>query len=172
MSNTRKMHNGKHRKTQRKSRSSKMMEQIKQNRRRNKIIRNIRMGKINGGGGNIQTGGRSFFSPWTPDSLRGNYFPLSPNGVGTGHVPKFDDGQPLGSARFPTQLGPQLAKLGQVGGGRSRKISRRNIKGGGFLGSIYDNATFSLGKLNARMAGIAPPPDPKPYNQPISNRMI
>ena len=173
MSNTRKIYNSKKMKTQRKSRS---LEQVKQNRRRNRMIRNIRMGRVYGGGqrcgsGNIQTGGKSFLSPWTPDSLSGNFFSFSPKGVGTGLVPKFDDGRPLGNARFPTQLGPQVPKLGQVGG-RSRKRSRRNIKGGGFLNDVYDNATFSLGKLNARMAGTIPPPDPKPYNQPISSRMI
>ena len=174
MPNTRKIYNSKKMKTQRKSKTSKMMEQIKQNRMRNRMIRNIRMGRIYGGqrcGGNNQTGGKNFLSPWTPDSLSGNFFSLSPKGVGTGLVPKFDDGRPLGNARFPTQLGPQVPKLGQVGG-RSRKRSRRNIKGGGFLNDVYDNATFSLGKLNARMAGTIPPPDPKPYNQPISSRMI
>lgn len=176
MSNTRKRYHGKKNTntTQRRSRS---LEQVKQNRRRNRMIRNIRMGRIYGGqrcGGNIQTGGKSFFSPWTPDSLSGNFFSLSPKGVGTGLVPKFDDGQPLYSARFPTQLGPQVPKLGQGGGsgGRSRKKFRRNLKGGGFLDDVYNNATYSLGKLNARMAGTIPPPDPKPYNQPISSRMI
>jgi hypothetical protein len=177
MSNTRKIYNSKKRTTRKKSRSAKMMEQVKQNRRRNRMIRNIRMGRIYGGqicgGGNVQTGGKSFFSPWTPDSLSGNFFSLSPKGVGTGLVPKFDDGQPLYSARFPTQLGPQVPKLGQVGGGgggggRSRKKLRKNIKGGGFL----DDVTYSFGKLNSRMAGTIPPADPKPYNQPISSRMI
>ena len=176
MSNTRKRYHGKKNTTQRKSKTSKMMEQVKQNRRRNRMIRNLRMGRIYGGqrcGVNIQTGGKNFFSPWTPDSLSGNFFSLSPKGVGTGLVPKFDDGQPLYSARFPTQLGPQVPKLGQVGGGgggggRSRKKLRKNIKGGGFL----DDVTYSFGKLNSRMAGTIPPADPKPYNQPISSRMI
>ena len=174
MSNTRKKNYSKKRKTQRKSRASgATMEQIKHNRRRNKMIRNIRMGKIYRGGG--QTGGRNFVSqfigkPWTPDSL-GNYFALSPKGVGTGVVPTFDDKQPLGSARYPTQLGPQLAKLGQSGG--SRKRSRKNVRGGGgFVGDFYDNAKYSLGKLTSRMEGINPPPNPNPYVQPISKNMV
>ena len=175
MSNTRKKNYSKKRKTQtqRKSRASgATMEQIKQNRRRNKMIRNIRMGRIYRGSG--QTGGGNFVSqfigkPWTPDSL-GNYFALSPKGVGTGVVPKFDDGRPLGSARYPTQLGPQLAKLGQAGG--SRKRSRKNVRGGGFVGDFYDNAKYSLYKLTSRMEGINPPPNPNPYVQPISKNMV
>ena len=156
---------------QKKSRASgATAEQIKQNRRRNKMIRNIRMGKIYRG-----VGGGNFVSqfigkPWTPDSLGSNYFALSPKGVGTGVVPKFDDGQPLGSARYPTQLGPQLAKLGQAGG--SRKKSRKNVRGGGFVGDFYDNAKYSLGKLTSRMEGINPPPNPNPYVQPISKNMV
>ena len=177
MSNTRKIYNSKKRTTLKKSRSAKMMEQVKQNRRRNRMIRNLRMGRIYGGqrgGSNNQTGGKSFVSqfigkPWTPDSLGSNYFSLSPKGVGTGVVPKFDDGQPLGSARYPTQLGPQLAKLGQAGGGGGRRgRGSRKIKGGGILSDIYDNATFSLGNLSARMGGIPPPPNPSPSVQPIS----
>ena len=175
MSNTRKKNYSKKRKTQtqRKSRASgATMEQIKQNRRRNKMIRNIRMGRIYRGSG--QTGGGNFVSqfigkPWTPDSL-GNYFALSPKGVGTGVVPKFDDGRPLGSARYPTQLGPQLSKLGQAGG--SRKRSRKDVRGGGFVGDFYDNAKYSLGKLTSRMEGINPPPNPNPYVQPISKNMV
>jgi hypothetical protein len=175
MSNTRKKNYSKKRKTQtqRKSRASgATMEQIKQNRRRNKMIRNIRMGRIYRGGG--QTGGGNFVSqfigkPWTPDSL-GNYFALSPKGVGTGVVPKFDDGRPLGSARYPTQLGPQLSKLGQAGG--SRKRSRKDVRGGGFVNDFYDNAKYSLGKLTSRMEGINPPPNPNPYVQPISKNMV
>ena len=175
MSNTRKKNYSKKRKTQtqRKSRASgATMEQIKQNRRRNKMIRNIRMGKIYRGSG--QTGGGNFVSqfigkPWTSDSL-GNYFALSPKGVGTGVVPKFDDGRPLGSARYPTQLGPQLSKLGQAGG--SRKRSRKDVRGGGFVNDFYDNAKYSLGKLTSRMEGINPPPNPNPYVQPISKNMV
>jgi hypothetical protein len=178
MSNTRKKYYSKKRKTQtqRKSRASgATMEQIKQNRRRNKMIRNIRMGKIYRGSG--QTGGGKFVSqfigkPWTPDSLGSNYFALSPKGVGTGVVPTFDDKQPLGSARYPTQLGPQLAKLGQAGGGGSKKRSMKNVRGGGFVGDFYDNAKYSLGKLTSRMEGINPPPNPNPYVQPISKNMV
>ena len=174
MPNTRKKYHGTKYKTQKqkKSRASgATAEQIKQNRRRNKMIRNIRMGKIYRG-----VGGGNFVSqfigkPWTPDSLGSNYFALSPKGVGTGVVPKFDDGQPLGSARYPTQLGPQLAKLGQAGGG-SRKKSRKNVRGGGFVGDFYDNAKYSLGKLTSRMEGINPPPNPNPYVQPISKNMV
>lgn len=110
MPNTRKKYHGKKYKTQRKSRATgatgATMEQIKQNRRRNKMVRNIRMGRVRQSGGG---------------SIGRNYFALSPKGVGTGLVPKFDDGRPLGNARYPTQLGPQLAKLGQAGGRRSRK---------------------------------------------------
>ena len=169
-----KYHGTKHKmQTQRKSRASgATAEQIKQNRRRNKMIRNIRMGRIyrGGGGGNFVS--QFIGKPWTPpDSLGGsNYFALSPKGVGTGVVPKFDDGQPLGSARYPTQLGPQLAKLGQAGG--SRKRSRKNVRGGGFVGDFYDNAKYSLGKLTSRMEGINPPPNPNPYVQPISKNMV
>ena len=166
MSNTRKRY-GKRNTTQRKSKTSKMMEQVKQNRRRNRMIRNIRMGKIYGGqrgGSNNQTGGKSFVSqfigkPWTPDSLGSNYFSLSPKGVGTGVVPKFDDGQPLGSARYPTQLGPQLAKLGQAGGRRSRK----HIRGGGVL----DGATYLVNNFNAKLEGTSRPLNPDPHSQPF-----
>ena len=174
MPNTRKKNYSKKNKTQtqRKSRASgATAEQIKQNRRRNKMIRNIRMGRIRqgGGGGFIS---QFIGKPWTPDSLGSNYFALSPKGVGTGVVPKFDDGQPLGSARYPTQLGPQLAKLGQAGGGGSRKRSRKNVRGGGFVGDFYDNAKYSLGKLTSRMEGINPSPNPNPYVQPISKTCI
>ena len=132
MSNTRKKYHGKKHKTHRKSRGGvrgATMEQIKQNRMRNKMVRNIRMGRVRQGGGGGGFISQFIGKPWSTDSLGSNYFALSPKGVGTGHVPKFDDGRPLGSARFPTQLGPQLPKLGQLGGSRSRK----NIRGGGLL---------------------------------------
>ena len=177
MSNTRKKYYSKNRKTQtqRKSRVSRItMEQMKQNRRRNKMIRNMRMGKIyrGGGGGNFVS--QFIGKPWTPDILDSNYFALSPKGVGTGVVPKFDDGQPLGSARYPTQLGAQLAKLGQSGGqaGGSRKRSRKNVRGGGFVGSFYDNAKYSLDELISKIEGRNPPPNPNPYVQPISKNMV
>lgn len=165
MSNTKKKYHGKKHKTQRKSRAraAATMEQIKQNRMRNKMVRNIRMGRIRQGGGGQMVGG-GFVSqfigkPWTPDSLGSNYFALSPKGVGTGVVPKFDDGRPLGNARYPTQLGPQLAKLGQAGGRRSRK----NVRGGG----IIDDITYSFNNLNAKLAGTPRPFDPNPHSQPF-----
>jgi hypothetical protein len=165
MPNTRKKYHGKKHKTQRKSRArGATMEQVKQNRMRNKMVRNIRMGRVHqGGGGSSQMTGGGLFSqfigkPWTPDSLRGNFFSFSPKGVGTGHVPKFDDGRPLGSARFPTQLGPQLPKLGQLGGSRSRK----NIRGGGVL----DGATYLLNNFNAKLGGTTRPLNPDPHVQP------
>ena len=177
MSNTRKKYHGRKHKTQRKSRArGATMEQVKQNRMRNKMVRNIRMGRVHqgggggscgggscGGGNGQMTGGGGFFSqfigkPWTPDSLRGNFFSLSPKGVGTGHVPKFDDGRPLYNARFATQLGPQVPKLGQVGGSRSRK----NIRGGGVL----DGVTYLVNNFNAKLDGMPRPPNPDPHVQP------
>ena len=146
---TRKRHHGKKHKTQKKSMSVTTMEQVKQNRIRNKMIRNIR-----------------------------KYFALSPKGVGTGIVPKFDDGRPLGNARFPTQLGPQLAKLGQVGGGGggSRKRSKGiKVKGGGIVSdfnNMVDSAKYSWNSFNDKMAGNNPPTNPAPFNQPISRNMI
>ena len=176
--NTRKKYHGKKNKTQRKSRAREArgargatMEQVKQNRMRNKMVRNIRMGRVHqgggggscGGGSGQMTGGGEFFSqfigkPWTPDSLRGNFFSLSPKGVGTGHVPKFDDGRPLYNARFATQLGPQVPKLGQVGGSKSRK----NIRGGGVL----DGVTYLVNNFNAKLDGMPRPPNPDPHVQP------
>ena len=192
MPHTRKKHHGKKYKTQRKSRiKTATIEQIKQNRMRNKMIRNIRMGRIHRGGGGVgystvsQTGGgggggsNGFISqfigkPWTTDSIGRNYFALSPKGVGTGVVPKFDDGQPLGNARYPTQLGPQVAKLGQLGGSTIKR-SRKNVRGGGVisdLGNLVDNAKYSLNNLNAKLAGETSPPNPNPYIQPISKNML
>ena len=162
MSNTRKKYHGKKHKTHRKSRGGvrgATMEQIKQNRMRNKMVRNIRMGRVRQGGGGGGFISQFIGKPWSTDSLGSNYFALSPKGVGTGHVPKFDDGRPLGSARFPTQLGPQLPKLGQLGGSRSRK----NIRGGG----IIDDITYSVNNLNAKLAGTPRPFDPNPHSQPF-----
>ena len=180
MSTTRKKYYSKKHKTQRKSTTSKMgasMEQIKQNRRRNKMVRNIRMGRIYRGGGN--GGGiisQFIGKPWNTDSIGRNYFALSPKGVGTGVVPKFDDGQPLGNARYPTQLGPQLAKLGQIGG-RSRKNRKhsRGITGGGVisdLGNMVDNAKYSWNNFTAKLEGSSRPLNPNPYVQPISKHML
>jgi hypothetical protein len=180
MSNTqkRKRYNGKKHKTQRKSISA-VMEQKKQNRRRNKMIRNIRMGRIYRGGDNqmVGGGGGGFVSqfigkPWTPDSLGRNYFALSPKGVGPGIIPTFDNRQALGSARYPTQLGPQLAKLGQVGGSTFNRKSRKSARGGGFVSDFYDNAKYSLDKLTSTMEGTSPPANPNPYVQPISKNIL
>jgi hypothetical protein len=172
MSNTRKKYHGKKYKTQRKSRAkAATMEQIKQNRMRNKMIRNIRMGRIYRGGDNqmVGGGGGGFVSqfigkPWTPDSLGRNYFALSTKGVGPGIIPTLDNREALGSARYPTQLGPQLPKLGQRGGRRSRK----KCSGGG----IIDDITYSLNNMSAKMEGTTRPPDPNPYVQPISKTCI
>jgi len=181
--NTRKRHHGRKRKTQKKSTSVTTMEQVKQNRMRNKMIRNVRMGRVHRVGG-AQTGGRLFGSisqflgkPWSSEpGNTGKYFALSPKGVGTGIVPKFDDGQPLGNARFPTQLGPQLAKLGQVGGGGSRKQSKGiKVKGGGIVSdfnNMADGVKYSWNSFNARLAGNNRPTDPAPFNQPISRNII
>ena len=169
MPNTRKKYHGKKHKTQRKSRArgarGATMEQVKQNRMRNKMVRNIRMGRVRqgGGGGSGQMTGGGFFSqfigkPWSTDSIGRNYFALSPKGVGTGVVPKFDDGRPLYNARFATQLGPQVPKLGQIGGG-SR--SRKNIRGGGVL----DGATYLVNKFNAKLDGMPRPQNPDPSDQ-------
>ena len=167
MSNTRKKYHGKKHKTQRKSRAkAATMEQIKQNRMRNKMIRNIRMGRIYRGVGG---GGGGFVSqfigkPWTPDSLGRNYFALSTKGVGPGIIPTLDNREALGSARYPTQLGPQLPKLGQRGGKRSRK----KCSGGG----IIDDITYSLNNMSAKLQGTTRPSDPDPYVQPISKTCI
>jgi hypothetical protein len=179
MPNTRKKYHGKKHKTQRKSKATAAaaatMEQIKQNRLRNKMVRNIRMGRVHqGGGGSGQMAGGGFMSqfigkPWSPGSI-GNYFSLSPKGVGTGHVPKFDDGRPLYNARFATQLGAQVPKLGQRGGssggfsGGSR--SRKNIRGGGIL----DGATYLLNKVDATLSGTSRPLNPDPHSQPFLNK--
>jgi hypothetical protein len=164
MPNTRrKKYHGRNHKTQRKARATAAtMEQIKQNRMRNKMVRNIRMGRVHQGG---QMTGGGFISqfigkPWTPDSLGSNYFALSPKGVGTGVVPRFDDGRPLYNARFATQLGAQVPKLGQAGGRRSRK----NIRGGGF----FDDIRHSFDNFNAKLDGTPRPINPNPYVQPIS----
>ena len=165
MPNTRKKYHGKKHKTQRKSRArGATMEQVKQNRMRNKMVRNIRMGRVRqgGGGGSGQMTGGGFFSqfigkPWSTDSIGRNYFALSPKGVGTGHVPTFDDGRPLYNARFATQLGVQVPKLGQRGGSRRRK----NIRGGGVL----DGATYLVNNFNAKLGGMPRPPNPDPHVQ-------
>lgn len=185
MPNTQKKYHSRKHKTQKKSnRKTATVKQIRQNRLRNKIIRNIRMGRIYGGSGGSSSSGRQMVGgkgdfvsqfigkPWTPDSnsLGSNHFALSPKGVGTGVVPHFDDGQSLGGARYPTQLGPQLPKLGQLGG--KRKRSRKNVKGGGVLSNFMDNVTYSWNKMNTTLEGVNSPPNPNPYNQPISKSMV
>jgi len=165
-----------------KNRSAKMTEVFNKNKKRNRMIHNIRMGRstfsrIYGGQKAVveQTGGGSspfVGQPWSPSggANTGNYFAPSPSGVGTGLVPKFDDGQPLppGNARFPTQLGPQLMK-----GGRSSRSSRRNKhrgKGGGILSdfnSLVANVGYKMGSFNSNLDGLKPPPNPNPYDQPI-----
>jgi len=172
-------------------RNSKMIELFKMNRKRNKMIRNIRMGRstFNRIGGGGQTGGSNFISqfigkPWNAFSEKSNYFAQSPNGVGTGVVPINLDGQPLGSARFPTQHGPQLAKLGHIrggGGGVSQKINRRrtyfnkrNKIGGGLIGdlnNVVSNVSYKMGEFYSKLDGQNPPPNPNPYDQPIQQKI-
>ena len=147
------------------------------------MIHNIRMGRSTFsriyGGQNIepagQHGGASPFvgQPWSPSggANTGNYFAPSPNGVGTGLVPKFDGGQPLppGNARFPTQLGPQLMKGGNKAY-RSRRSSSKKHKGGGILSdfnSLVANAGYKMGSFSSSLDGVKPPPNPNPYDQPI-----
>lgn len=179
MSNTRKRQHRKKYKTQKKLNNKATLQQIKQNiirsRMRNQMVRNIRMGRV-------QHGGEKFTSQfigkaWTPDSLGSNYFAFSNKGVGTGLVPTFNDGQPLGNARYPTQLGPQLSKL-QIGGKKSRKNFKK-VKGGGIVdefNSIVDNVKYSFNNFNNTLAGTFSgnysPTSPNPTDQPISNNML
>uniref|UniRef100_A0A6C0EZZ4 Uncharacterized protein n=1 Tax=viral metagenome TaxID=1070528 RepID=A0A6C0EZZ4_9ZZZZ len=158
------------------------------NKKRNSIIRNIRMGRstfnrLGGGyirkdGYNVQEGGGSQFigSPWTVSNNpnTGNYFAQSPLGVGTGNVPRFDDGQSINNgARWPTQNGPQLAKLGEMKGGRRNKKQtiRHLINGGGIIDDIrgvYSNIVSSATDFNSRLDGVKPPLSSSPWDQPIS----
>ncbi len=168
------------------NRSAKMTEIFNKNKKRNRMIHNIRMGRstfsrIYGGQKAVgQSGGASPFvgQPWSPSggANTGNFFALSPNGVGgTGVVvPKLDDGQPLppGNARFPTQLGPQLMR-GLLGGGnkayRGRSRSKKH-RGGGIVSdfnSLVANASYKMGSFNSNLDGLKPPPNPNPYDQPI-----
>lgn len=194
------------------------------NRKRNNIIRNIRMGhstfnRLGGGGGGggascesyvrkdgySQSGGGGYISqfignPWTVSNNpnTGNYFRLSPLGDGTELVPKLDDGQPLFPAKFPTQLGPQIPKLGLMKGGangnfddinqlqftgdesggggyskkkRNQKTIRSLIKGGGIFDDamgVYDNAISSATNFSSKLQGIKPPPSSYAWDQPIA----
>jgi hypothetical protein len=174
------------------SSSKKHQDLYARNKKRNSIIRNIRMGRstfnrLGGGGGGYirkdgykyQEGGASPFigSPWTVSNNpnTGNYFAPSPLGVGTGNVPKFEDGQPINhGARWPTQLGPQLAKLGEMKGGRrnKKKTIRQLIHGGGIFDDIrgaYNNIVSSATDFNSRLNGVKPPLSSSPWDQPISS---
>jgi hypothetical protein len=170
------------------NRSAKMTEIFNKNKKRNRMIRNIRMGRstfsrIYGGqslvgppngfeGGKKQCGGGSspfVGAPWNPSGNpnTGNFFALSPNGVGTGLDPKLDDGQPLppGNARFPTQLGPQMR-----GGNKAYRSRSKKHRGGGIVNdfnSLVANASYKLGSFNSELDGVNPPPNPNPYDQPI-----
>jgi hypothetical protein len=169
--------------------SKKYQESYARNKKRNSVIRNIRMGRSTfdrlGGGGyipkdgyNYQKGGTSQFIgyPWTVSNSpnTGNYFAPSPLGVGTGNVPKFDDGQPINhGARWPTQLGTQLAKLGEMkGGSKSKKKTIRSlIRGGGVFDDIkgvYNNIVSSATHFGSTLQGVKPPPSSYPWDQPIS----
>ena len=188
MTNTRKRYNKKTKKrgkTARKcncssngnNRSAKMTEIFNRNKKRNRMIRNIRMGRSTFSrvyGGAVepveQSGGASPFvgQPWSPsgNANTGNYFAPSPNGVGTGLVPILDNGQPPppGTARFPTQLGPQLMK-----GGAYKSRSKKH-RGGGILSdfnSLVANAGYKMGSFSSNLDGLNPPPNPNPYDQPI-----
>lgn len=171
------------------SSSKKHQDLYARNKKRNSIIRNIRMGRSTFnrlGGGYIrkdgyksQEGGASQFvgSPWTVSNNpnTGNYFAPSPLGVGTGNVPKFEDGQPINhGARWPTQLGPQLAKLGEMKGGRrnKKKTIKQLIHGGGLFDDIkgaYSNIVSSATDFNLRLDGVKPPLSSSPWDQPISS---
>jgi len=193
--------NAKRRTHSRMSSSKKHQELYAKNKKRNSIIRNIRMGRatfsrLGGGGGYMrkdggytsQQGGSSQFvgSPWTVSNNpnTGNYFAPSPLGVGTGVVPKFDNGLPIYQTKFPTQLGPQVAKLGEIKGGggggggygygkkRNQKTIRSLIRGGGVFDDImgvYNNAVSSATDFSSKLQGVNPPPSSYPWDQPIAH---
>ena len=172
--------NAKRRTHSRMSSSKKHQELYAKNKKRNSIIRNIRMGRATfsrlgggsymrkDGGYTCQQGGSSQFvgSPWTVSNNpnTGNYFAPSPLGVGTGVVPKFDNGLPIYPTKFPTQLGPQLAKLGEMKGGR------RRMRGGGVFDDIkgvYNNIVSSATNFGSKLQGVEPSPSSYPWDQPI-----
>ena len=142
------------------------------------------------GGYSCQQGGSSQFvgSPWSVSNNpnTGNYFAPSPLGVGTGVVPKFDNGLPLYPAKFPTQLGPQVAKLGEIKGGgggggygygkkRNQKTIRSLIRGGGVFDDVmgvYNNAVSSVTNFSSKLQGVNPPPSSYPWDQPIARNGI
>jgi hypothetical protein len=175
------------------SSSKKHQELYAKNKKRNSIIRNIRMGRstfnrLGGGGGyirkdgyNTQKGGSGYISqfigsPWTVSNNpnTGNYFAPSPLGVGTGNVPKFDDGQPLNNgARWPTQLGNQLPKLGEIKGGSAGGGKKRRLRGGGIFDDVkglYNNIVSSARNFGSTLEGVklAPSSNPNPWDQPIA----
>lgn len=184
------------------SSNKKHQELYSKNKKRNSIIRNIRMGRATfnrlGGGSYVrkdggyscQQGGSSQFvgSPWTVSNNpnTGNYFAPSPLGVGTGVVPKFDNGLPIYPAKFPTQLGPQVAKLGEIKGGgggggygygkkRNQKTIRSLIRGGGVFDDVmgvYNNAVSSVTNFSSKLQGVNPPPSSYPWDQPIARNGI
>jgi hypothetical protein len=184
------------------SSSKKHQELYAKNKKRNSIIRNIRMGRATfsrlgggsymrkDGGYTCQQGGSSQFvgAPWSVSNNpnTGNYFALSPLGVGTGVVPKFDNGLPLYPAKFPTQLGPQVAKLGEIKGGgggygyynkkkRNQKTIRSLIRGGGVFDDVmgvYNNAVSSVTDFSSKLQGVNPPPSSYPWDQPIARNGI
>ena len=183
--------NAKRRTNSRMSSNKKYQELYSKNKKRNSIIRNIRMGRATfnrlGGGSYVrkdggyscQQGGSSQFvgSPWTVSNNpnTGNYFAPSPLGVGTGNVPRFDDGQSINhGARWPTQNGPQLAKLGEMKGGRrnKKKTIKQLIHGGGIFDDIrgvYTNIVSSATDFNSKLNGVKPPLSSSPWDQPISS---
>lgn len=164
----------------RNNRSAKMTEIFNRNKKRNRMIRNIRMGRSTFNrmyGGQIAAprlvGGSSPFvgAPWNPSGNpnTGNFFAPSPNGVGGIGVvvPNLDDGQPLppGNARFPTQLGPQMR-----GGNKAYKSRSRKHRGGGIVSdfnSLVANVGYKFNDFNSELDGVNPPPNPNPYDQPI-----
>ena len=193
--------NAKRRTNSRMSSNKKYQELYSKNKKRNSIIRNIRMGRATftrlggagymhkDGGYTCQQGGSSQFvgAPWTVSNNPnpGNYFAQSPLGVGTELVPKFDNGLPLYPAKFPTQLGPQVAKLGEIKGGgygkgdgkkrKNQKTIRSLIRGGGFFDDVkgvYNNAVSSATDFNSKLQGVNPPPSSYPWDQPITQKNI
>ena len=192
--------NAKRRTNSRMSSNKKYQELYSKNKKRHSIIRNIRMGRATfnrlGGGSYVrkdggyscQQGGSSQFvgSPWSVSNNpnTGNYFALSPLGVGTGVVPKFDNGLPLYPAKFPTQLGPQVAKLGEIKGGggyghskkiKNQKTIRSLIRGGGIFDDVmgvYNNAVSSATNFSSKLQGVNPPPSSYPWDQPIARNGI
>lgn len=182
------------------SSSKKHQELYAKNKKRNSIIRNIRMGRATfsrlgggsymrkDGGYTCQQGGSSQFvgAPWSVSNNpnTGNYFAQSPLGVGTGVVPKFDNGLPIYPAKFPTQLGPQVAKLGEIKGGggyghskkiKNQKTIRSLIRGGGVFDDVmgvYNNAVSSATNFSSKLQGVNPPPSSYPWDQPIARNGI